>query len=134
MSSPNAKNATRHDIATSFDLWGELVDTQGLDSRTWFDATPISEKLAMIDASFGTLENEADVADAELDIENLDGFDYSDRHECVTEGDEYREAADSLAVAADHAGIFLKPDVRALLIARRIAALRAWVAANPEAV
>lgn len=44
---------TYAEIASDFTLWGEYVDTMGLDTRSKFDAQTVDEKIEFIAKCFG---------------------------------------------------------------------------------
>lgn len=46
-------NYTYEQIANNYALWNELVDIDGIMSRETFDATPVSELIAMMIEMFG---------------------------------------------------------------------------------
>jgi hypothetical protein len=52
-------NNTYIQIANSYTLWLELVDIDGNMSRETFDATPVSDLVAMMTDMFGAERSEA---------------------------------------------------------------------------
>ncbi len=49
----NPSHPTRAEIAANFTLWGEFVDTLGLDTREQFEATTDAARLAVMADCFG---------------------------------------------------------------------------------
>jgi hypothetical protein len=44
---------THNEIAENFELWGQYVDPDGIDTREAFEAMSVPEKVKMIETMFG---------------------------------------------------------------------------------